>query len=249
MQDIFPVSALSDNYIWCFEYEPKKLCIVDPGESKPVLEFCEANNFTLGTILVTHHHWDHTDGIRECLTHFPEAKVIGPQEAASKGVQTVVTDGDKVSVGKFTFEVISIPGHTMGHIAYTNNEILFCGDTLFSGGCGRVFEGTHQQMYSSLQKLSNLADTCVIFPAHEYTENNLRFALSIEPKNKSIKSAQSKAIAQRLKNEPTLPTTMKKEKQINPFLRCHLPTYKVLIPNVTNSAEVFKHIRDLKDKF
>lgn len=247
--DIFALKAFKDNYIWLFVDTNNQLCVIDPGDANPVLQWCATNKIPLGTILITHHHWDHTDGIAQCIAQYPGVKIYGPKEALSKGVQVVVNTHDTVKVGRETFKILEIPGHTLGHIAYYNQSVLFCGDTLFSGGCGRLFEGTSEQMANSLKMLCDLPESTLVFPAHEYTLANLQFAKTIEPDNEAMRLFEKEAQRKRQADEPTLPSTLKKEKQINPFLRCHLPSYRKLFPNVSSASAVFAELRAQKDRF
>jgi hydroxyacylglutathione hydrolase len=256
MFEITPIPALKDNYIWMItRAKNKSAIIVDPGEAKPVLEMLRKNNLHLAGILITHHHWDHTDGIAELLEHFPVA-VYGPANDAVKNCTHPLTQDDQIHIPELDceFSIIEIPGHTRGHIAFVGLNGVFCGDTLFSAGCGRLFEGTAEQMLNSLNKLKQLSNETFVYSAHEYTQNNLKFAQLIEPENHHIIAHIKSANLLREKGKPTLPSTIKQEKLINPFFRCEEP-------NVKKSAEthaghplstplaVFTELRKWKDAF
>ena len=180
------IPAFDDNYIWVLNDEAGRCLIVDPGDAEPVLNAITANNWQPEAIFLTHHHHDHVGGVKELVEKFPQIVVYGPQETQDKGTTQVVKDGETAFVLGHEFSVIATPGHTLGHICYFSKPYLFCGDTLFSGGCGRLFEGTASQMYQSLNKLSALPDDTLVCCAHEYTLSNMKFALSILPHDLSI---------------------------------------------------------------
>lgn len=218
---LLPIPAFSDNYIWLFAQDGKAW-VVDPGEAAPVLQILRENNLQLAGILLTHHHADHTGGVTELLQHYP-VQVYGPcNSPASNLISHPLQGGSHISLGEIKFTVIATPGHTLDHIAFysTEEKILFCGDTLFSAGCGRVFEGTNEQMHQSLLKLAELPDDTKVCCAHEYTLSNLRFAIAAEPSNPDIDAYRNQCEVMREKNQPTLPSTVGLEKRINPFLRC-----------------------------
>ncbi|MDI6955489.1 hydroxyacylglutathione hydrolase, partial [Pantoea sp. Pa-EAmG] len=175
------IPALQDNYIWTLNDEQGRCLIVDPGEARPVLEKIRANHWQPQAILLTHHHHDHVGGVSELLEHYPQLEVYGPQETADKGARTILSDGDEFTLLGLNFRVIATPGHTLGHISYFSSPYLFCGDTMFSGGCGRLFEGTAQQMFESFQALNQLPADTLICCAHEYTLSNMKFAAAILP--------------------------------------------------------------------
>lgn len=221
MSQLLPIPAFSDNYIWLLAQEGKAW-VVDPGDAEPVLDTLAKEKLKLAGILITHHHDDHTGGIAELLQHF-DIPVYGPHDSpACKVISQPLHDGDSIHLGSMNFSVMAVPGHTLDHIAFYSaaEKILFCGDTLFSGGCGRVFEGTYEQMYNSLLKLLALPDDTRICCAHEYTLSNLRFALTVEPDNQDLVEYQQRCERLRQKDQPTLPSTIQQEKRINPFLRC-----------------------------
>jgi hydroxyacylglutathione hydrolase len=251
---IYPIPALKDNYIWAIiNNSQQTTIIIDPGEAQPVLDFLAQHRLSLNAILITHHHWDHTNGIAEILHHFP-VPVYGTSGIPS--ISYPVTEGSLIQINDFPFNinVLAIPGHTLDHIAFHFNETLFCGDTLFSAGCGKLFEGTAAQMYSSLQKLAGLSETTLVYCAHEYTLNNLRFAHTVEPLNEHIINRTLRVTKLREQSLPSLPSTLKEEKETNPFLRCHIPTVKDSIATQTgisseNPITVFAALRKWKDHF
>jgi hydroxyacylglutathione hydrolase len=234
---LLPIPAFADNYIWLLE-NGETAWIVDPGDAAPALEVLHEKNLQLAGILLTHHHPDHSGGIAELLKHY-QVPVYGPDNSPVRVlISHPLQDGSCITLGNMAFSVIAIPGHTLDHIAFYSaaEKILFCGDTLFSAGCGRVFEGTHEQMYQALLKLAELPDDTMVCCGHEYTLSNLRFAASLEPANNNILEHQKQCEILRAKNLPTLPSTIAQEKKINPFLRCH-------------SAAEFSERRTLKNNF
>ncbi len=223
--DIIPVPTLNDNYVWIvIDREHKAAIAIDPGEAKPVFDFLKTQQFSLNGILITHHHWDHINGVAELKNRF-HCPVIGPETKSIDHITKPVRANQSIHIKPFPFglQIIEIPGHTLDHIAYYSPGLLFCGDTLFSAGCGRVFEGTPEQMYTSLQKIAALPDETNIYCAHEYTLNNLRFAETVEPDNLHIKDRMAYVRELRKKNLPSLPSTLREEKLTNPFLRCESP--------------------------
>ncbi|HET9843709.1 MAG TPA: hydroxyacylglutathione hydrolase [Gammaproteobacteria bacterium] len=222
MVSIHPIRALKDNYIWLLRSPKQYACVFDPGESAPVLTFLQKNKLKLLSILITHHHWDHVSGVLELLQHYPNITVYGPAHDAINGLNNPVSEPNEIYLPELelSFKVLSIPGHTLDHIAYYNNKFLFCGDTLFSAGCGRVFEGTMPQMLQSLEKLKALDGDILMFCAHEYTKKNLEFALTLEPENLAIKKRLCQVKEQLAQEKPSLPVRLREEKQTNPFLRC-----------------------------
>lgn len=252
---IVPIPAFNDNYIWLLinQQEKKAVCI-DPGQASPLLEYLETHSLKLEGILVTHYHFDHTGGVTELVNFFPNLTVWGPGDSRIPFELTTVTGNTCIYLPfvEGPFSVISTPGHTKPHVCYYHNplKILFCGDTLFSAGCGRLFEGSAKEMLESLSKLKELPKETKIYPAHEYTTQNLKFARTIEPQNYSIKEELNN-----LKSKScTLPTTLQKELKINPFLRTNLylealPTILRDLGPLQNEAIIFQAIRTLKDNF
>ena len=222
MLHLIPIPAFADNYLWLL-HDGERALVVDPGDAAPVLQVLAQHALRLESILVTHHHADHIGGV-DILRDATGAKVYGPANERIPAPSTPLREGDTVSALDLNFEVLDVPGHTAGHIAFYCAEVngkplLFCGDTLFSGGCGRLFEGTPAQMLASLDKLAGLpAETCVCC-THEYTLSNLRFALAVEPENAELAAYQSQCVQARQAGRPTLPTSIATELLINPFLR------------------------------
>ncbi len=257
MIQITPIPAFSDNYIWLIKGKLSKVIIVDPGDADPVIEILEKNQFELGGILITHHHHDHCGGISKLTQQYPGVAVYGPAKEKIQGITHPLKENDIVSIPflDLSFNVLEIPGHTLGHIAYYNDKYLFCGDTLFLCGCGRLFEGTAQQMHNSLSKLLQLDDNLLVYCAHEYTQANLEFSLEVEPKNPHLKERLTTALAQRAQNQPTIPVTLASEKKCNPFLRCHEPILAGRISahmgrcQVDDPVSVFTQLRLWKDNY
>jgi hydroxyacylglutathione hydrolase len=227
---LLPLPALTDNYIWLL-HDQQQAVVVDPAEAAPVLEALQARHLTLRAILVTHHHADHVGGVPE-LRAATGAVVYGPAGEDMPEPLTRVREGDVVDLLGLRFEVLDVPGHTAGHIAWycaedaalaPTSPLLFCGDTLFSGGCGRIFEGTPAQMLASLDKLSRLPGATRVCCAHEYTLSNLRFARAVEPDNEALRQHSVHCEALRAQGQPTLPSTLAQERAINPFLRSRHP--------------------------
>ena len=254
MVKIESIEAFTDNYIWLVTTNEGSI-VIDPGESSNVINHLEDNQLDLKAILVTHHHFDHTGGIEEIISHCP-VDVFGP----FNNIQTIrkkLKGGDRLNVIGIEFEIIEIPGHTLDHIAfYSENNgrpILFCGDTLFAAGCGRVFEGTYEQMFESLIKLKNLPTNTNIYCGHEYTLSNLRFAKEVEPFNKDILSRYNKVLKLREKGTPSVPSTLSTELKTNPFLRCDNKEVQENISSkfkiTKENKEIFKALRSWKDNF
>jgi hydroxyacylglutathione hydrolase len=227
MFDIIPIPAFKDNYIWALR-DGQHAIIVDPGDAAPVRAYLEQHKLRLGAILCTHHHGDHTGGICE-LVQVYNAPVYGPQHEDIPCMDHAMGEGDKVSIAspEVEFTVWDIPGHTRGHIAYLFHDAgvssVFCGDTLFGCGCGRLFEGTPAQLYHSLQRLAALPADTRVYCTHEYTEANIRFALTCEPGNPQLQQRKLDAHALRAQGQPTLPSNIALENATNPFLRCNKP--------------------------
>ncbi len=224
---LIPLPAFDDNYIWML-HDGRRALVVDPGDAEPVLAALQREGLQLQGILVTHHHPDHTGGI-DRLRNTTGAKVFGPAGEQMPEPLQRLHGGDSVHLLGLQFQVLDVPGHTAGHIAYfasipEETPVLFCGDTLFSGGCGRLFEGTPQQMLASLSRLSALPGATRVCCAHEYTLSNLKFAVEVEPDNPQLLAYQAQCQVLRGNGLPTLPSTIDTERQINPFLRSELPT-------------------------
>ena len=254
MFDVIRIPAFKDNYIWLLR-KGASAVVVDPGVAHPVLEILEGENLMLHAILITHHHKDHQGGVASLLEYFPAAEVFGPAKESITGVTQALRGGEKISLPSLEvqMQVIAVPGHTLGHIAYFGAGSLFCGDTLFAGGCGRLFEGSPLQMHDSLTHLAALPDETLIYCGHEYTEANLRFALAVEPGNRLLRSRINEVEVLRAKGMATVPSTLAIEKATNPFLRCQEFEVRAAAqardPGVSDSVEVFAAIRAWKNEF
>ena len=256
MDSVLHVCAFEDNYIWLIRGKSADhVAIVDPGDADPVLATLEKQHLQPVAILCTHHHGDHVGGVGDILRRYP-VPVYGPARERIPAVTHRLKEGDRVSLPELglEFSVLDVPGHTAGHIAYYGAGMLFCGDTMFSAGCGRLFEGTAEQMHASLAKLVALPEATHMYCAHEYTEANLRFALAVEPDNPDIRAHRERARALRVQNLPTLPSTIGLEKRINPFLRTGAPAARRAAEMrrgraLESGAEVFAELRRWKDDF
>jgi hydroxyacylglutathione hydrolase len=220
---VVPVRAFSDNYVWTLRDETHAV-VVDPGEARPVIEYLDGERLILAAILNTHHHADHVGGNGELLARWG-VPVFGPNDSRISNVTHRLSDGERITLPHFgtEFEVMDIPGHTRTHIAFFGDGMLFCGDTLFAVGCGRLFEGTPAEMHRSLQRLARVPDSTRVYCGHEYTVSNIRFARAAEPGNQALAELEKHAAAQRAKDLPTLPTDIGQEKATNPFLRVQEP--------------------------
>ncbi len=234
---VLALTAFTDNYIWMLT-EADKAWAIDPGDADPVLRILEQENLHLAGILVTHGHNDHIRGIASLVKHHP-VEVYGPRLAPPAAhISKFLDGGDDVRIGPWRFTVLTVPGHTLDHIAFycEAEKVLFCGDVIFSAGCGRIREGTYAQTYQSLQKLAALPDDTLVYCAHEYTLDNLAFAEEVEPHNRDIQHHIRHCKLLRAQNLPTLPTALAQERKINPFLRCR------------NAAE-FIALREWKNRY
>ena len=261
---VWPIPAFDDNYIWCI-HNGKSALVVDPGDATPVLAYLKQSGLRLKGILITHHHADHTGGIQELLAALgKDIPVIGPAGSNIPGRTQIAKSGDKIEIAspRISLQVYEVPGHTLSHIAYFANmqanvvePMLFCGDTLFASGCGRLFEGTPTQMTESLAKFASLPKNTLVYCTHEYTLSNIRFALAVEPNNANLISWAEQAQALRDQDLPTLPTTIGQELQVNPFMRCNQPEVIAAAKELANnadlptSAHVLAVIRAWKDRF
>lgn len=256
MLKIFRISAFKDNYIWLL-VNTKTNCgaVIDPGDARVVLEVLMANDIQLTAILITHHHSDHCGGIPKLL-EYVEVPIYGPKHETIPHCSHPLCEGDIVILDALGIQlrVLDIPGHTLGHIAYVGDKMLFCGDTLFTGGCGRLFEGTALQMFHSLSKLKKLPKETLVYCGHEYTLANLEFALTIEPENKTLIRRFEQVKAQTEKQEATVPSFLSLELETNPFLRTHVPAVvstaqKFAVHKIENESDVLLNIRANKDVF
>jgi hydroxyacylglutathione hydrolase len=262
MLSVLTVPAFEDNYLWLI-HDGKHAAVVDPGDAAPILAALEAHRLKLGAILLTHHHADHVGGVPALLRHAKvpaQLPVFGPRHEAIPGITHPLAEGDAITVPdlQLDFRILDVPGHTRGHIAYYTAPTdarpgwLFCGDTLFAGGCGRLFEGTPEQMSNSLGKLAALPDETQVFCAHEYTLSNLRFAREIEPHNAELLLRIDRETDKRDHDLPTVPSTIGLEKSTNPFLRCREPAVveRVMSAGRTASSDpvaVFAALREWKN--
>tara|TARA_B110000444_G_scaffold100012_1_gene94690 strand:+ start:80 stop:853 length:774 start_codon:yes stop_codon:yes gene_type:complete len=255
MIKIEPIKAFNDNYIWLVTTN-EGLLVVDPGDAQPVMNYLNEIQGSLSDILITHHHYDHTGGV-EALAEISATKVYGPSESIFGGITHELKEGDTINVIGIEFSVLEIPGHTLDHIAYyakNNGEpFVFCGDTLFAGGCGRVFEGTYEQMYESLIKLKQLPSNTKVYCGHEYTKANLEFALEVESSNKKLLARFKSCLESNKINEPTVPSLLELELETNPFLRSDNTNLrecimtKISTKNELTDMEIFKATREWKD--
>ncbi len=265
-----PLRAFQDNYIWSLEWSTGDCVIVDPGDAEPVLAHLEVSGQRLSAILITHHHADHTGGLSRLLDLY-QVPVYGPGSGRIKGIDHPVAEGDQLDLHGSLFRVLEIPGHTLDHIAFFslgngnspatdsrratvgNPPRVFCGDTLFAGGCGRIFEGTPELMYQSLQKLARLPSSTDVYCAHEYTLANLRFAQQVDPRNEALARRQVEAAALRHQDLPTLPSNLELELATNPFLRCKSDDIIEAAQHQNAAARsevsVFATLREMKNRF
>lgn len=260
MLTITPIPALDSNYFWVIRPSPntQAVYVVDPGDATPVIDYLTHNQLTLAAILITHRHRDHIQGIAGLLERWP-VPVYGPDSELIPLVTHKLGDGDSLKLEGIDFRIIGVPGHTWEHIAYfaspadkESSPLLFCGDALFAGGCGRRFDGTAEVMWDSLMKLAALPDATQIYCAHEYTQANLEFAVAVEPDNLELCARFEQVKYIRAQGDITLPSTILLEKRTNPFLRCQQPGIKIFIENRTgqstgNPAEAFGALRLIKD--
>ncbi|MDP2227133.1 MAG: hydroxyacylglutathione hydrolase [Moraxellaceae bacterium] len=251
---LLPLPAFSDNYIWTLRCGHEAL-VVDPGDAAVVEAWLNHEGLTLTHILVTHHHPDHTAGLLHLKARH-QAVIFGPDENIA-GLDHVVTGGEQLDLGVFGHaQVLAVPGHTLGHIAWhlPKDDLLFCGDTLFSAGCGRLFEGTAAQLHASLQALSALPDASLVCCTHEYTTANLRFALAVEPDNAALVQRQQEVADLRAKEQPSLPVRLEAERGYNPFLRTDIPAVIAAASQhagrpLTPGQETLAALRRWKDVF
>lgn len=248
------IPALSDNYIHLVADDGRAV-ITDPGEAPPVLDFIAEKNLQLEAVLITHRHYDHIGGLGEVLRRHPQASVYAPDGCGLLNAE-ILSEGDTVLLlnGALNLRVIATPGHTLEHIAYFGDGVLLCGDTLFACGCGRVFEGTMTQMRESLEKLAALPDDTSVYCGHEYTQSNIRFALTVDKENPALLKRADEAAGKRKKNEPTVPFSIGEDKKSNPFLRLDAPAVIAAVQKQSgckprNDDEVFSALRRWKDSF
>ena len=256
MLRIHTVPSLSDNYIWLIQAESSNdVIVIDPGDEKPVINYLSQQKLNPVAVLITHQHWDHVDGIRPFLNYF-DVPVYGPKNELIPARTHALTEQSNLTVHSDfpAINVLDIPGHTAGHIAYQLGTALFCGDTLFSAGCGRLLGGTAEQLFASLQRICQLPEDTLLYCGHEYTEANLQFARAVEPNNRAVETRISEVAALRQANRATLPTTLITELAINPFLRCGEPEViqsasRYAGHELITALDVFRALRLWKDRF
>lgn len=261
MLQVVHVPAFEDNYIWLLRGARSGtgavlVAAVDPGDAEPVFDYLEKSGDRLTAILCTHHHADHVGGVGELVARHA-VPVYGPANERIPHRDHDLRDGDHIAIAalNLSFDIIGIPGHTLGHIAYYGHDALFCGDTLFSAGCGRLFEGTAEQMAHSLARLSALPADTRVYCGHEYTEANLRFARRVEPENADVVSYVELARLRRTQGQPTLPSTLALERAVNPFLRTRMASVRAAVESHTGTGpligdiDVFRELRRWKDGF
>jgi len=252
---LVPLPALEDNYIWIV-HDGSAALAIDPGEAAPVCDWLDRHCIRLHAIMITHHHRDHTGGVAE-LVRATGARVYGPADEPLPYCDVALTGNERLDRPgglELTFDVLAIPGHTLGHLAYFGHGWLFCGDTLFSAGCGRIFEGTAEMLYHSLLRLAALPEQTAVCCAHEYTLKNLAFASVVEPNNPAICQAIARCQVLRKSGQPTLPSTLEQERKINPFLRVDIPEVAAAVEKATgtrpaNSLATFTELRRWRDRF
>ena len=251
------LDAFSDNYIWTMESEGK-IAIVDPGDAKPIHEYIRKTGYVLTDVLITHHHWDHTGGLEEVIEEY-KCQAYGPSGGHIKGITKPLHDNENFTIlDRYKFRAFSAPGHTNDQLSYfcddTDKPILFSGDTLFYAGCGRLFEGTPEDMLFSMNRYKELPSDTLVYCGHEYTESNLKFAMTVEPHNEEILKALKEVQKSRSINKPSLPSRIDIELKINPFMRCRESSVieaaeKYSKRKLGNTAEILGEIRNWKDNF
>lgn len=255
MDQISCIPALKDNYIWVLHArgDDPRVLVVDPGDDEPVHDWLRHSGLTLAAILVTHHHWDHTDGISALVDTYG-CDVYGPAHEQIPARVHALTEGDRVTVAGWTFDIMEVPGHTAAPIAWFGHGLVLTGDTLFAAGCGRLFEGTAEQMQQSLARLRALPGETLVYCAHEYTRANLRFAKAVEPSNTAVDERLAVVEGQMAAGQPTIPTRLVDECATNPFLRWDQPEVMAAASEragrpLTSPVDVFATVRRWKDQF
>ena len=252
---IEPIPAFTDNYIWLLHHGGSRCVVVDPGDAAPVVNTLERRGLELAAILLTHHHWDHAGGVDDLLARWPGVPVHGPEDERLGDWCRPARQGDTVTIEDpaLRFGVLEVPAHTRSHIAFHGHGVLFSGDTLFSIGCGRLFEGTAAQMQDAMDAFAALPPDTRVYCGHEYTVDNCRFALAVEPENAALQARAREARTLRDAGEPTLPSTLEGERAANPFMRTRDAAVVAAAgkrsPGVTAGAETMAVLRVWKDRF
>jgi hydroxyacylglutathione hydrolase len=252
--EVIPVRAFNDNYIWTVR-DATHAVVVDPGDAQPVAAYLKTHGLQLAAILITHHHADHIGGV-DALTSGRHIPVYGPHDPRIPQATQCLRENEKITLPHFDIDlnVLEVPGHTSTHIAYHGDGLLFCGDTLFAAGCGRLFEGTPAQMHQSLSKFMRLPDDTKVYCTHEYTLSNIKFARAADPDNQALMDWEARARALREVDQVTVPTTIALEKATNPFVRCTMPGVIATASqragkSLTDPVSVLAEIREWKNKF
>lgn len=249
---LLAVPAFEDNLIWLLQDADGRTLVIDPGDATPVS--ATLRGAPPRAILLTHHHNDHIGGVLDLLAHWPDTPVYAPVDARIPQATHRVEDGDVLHFGHWRFQVLAVPGHTRSHVAYSGEGLLFCGDTLFSLGCGRLFEGTPAQMQASLLRLAALPDNTRVCCAHEYTLSNAAFALTVDPDNAHLQARAAEVRTLRANKQSTLPSTLGNERVCNPFLRCTAPAIRTAAESyaghaLNDATAVFTALRQWKNEF
>ena len=264
MIEVISIPTFTDNYVWLIKNsQTGHCCVVDPGQAEPVLKVLQQHGLSLDAILITHHHYDHIDGTNDLIaattlpvTIYSSIDMQLPALATNGGEVCRVDEGSQIKPldEGLSLNVMATPGHKRDHVVYYNDELLFCGDTLFSGGCGRILDGTAEDLFNSLQRIAALGDEIAVYPAHEYTQANLAFCHAVEPQNRALKDYISRVAKLRQQGLPTLPSSIKQEKLVNVFLRSELDSVRCAMEHkeadiLDSEQAVFTALRRYKDHF